>query len=98
MRIVLVCSGGMTTSVLARGMQELVIDRRLGHSVEAFGLFRIREVVAFADLILLAPQVGYAYDSLVLDYPGVRFGVIDRLDYGRMRSGVVLDWALGLLG
>ena len=64
MKVYLVCNLGMSTGILQMKLEEEAA--RLGQSVSvlAVPLGEVKEVVAEADIILLGPQIRFAYDDV----------------------------------
>lgn len=92
--IILICSGGMSSSFLVSKMQSLCNDKNLNINIEAYGTIEAYEKGSNADLILLAPQVSYMHKSLQDKLPNKIIAIIDRLDYGRVNSNKVLEFSL----
>lgn len=96
-KIYLFCVAGMSTSMLARKMQQAADAHNLPLKVEAFPLGALQETVESddPDCILIGPQASYA-----LEETAARFGadrpvfVIDSKDYGALDGERVLKAAL----
>ena len=58
-RILLCCSGGLTTSLFASKMLELAEFENLPYEISAVGYARLFEIANEYDVIMLAPQVSY---------------------------------------
>lgn len=97
-RIMLLCSGGMSTSMLAARMcgaaEALGVACKIWSSSEAESRRYLDEV----DVILLGPQVRYlrARVEKAIGTRPVRVDVIDPMAYGRMEGEKVLKLALQL--
>ena len=59
LRILLCCSGGLTTSLFASKMLELAEFENLPYEISAVGYARLFEIADDYDVIMLAPQVSY---------------------------------------
>lgn len=59
LKVLLSCSGGLTTTFFASKMQELAILQKIPYEIEATGYGRLFEIGSDYDIILLAPQVSY---------------------------------------
>lgn len=98
-RIMLVCSSGMSTSLLVVRMQAAAKNR--GIEVEVFAASEADAKNRFdeVDVLLLGPQVRYLLSKMQgLAAPkGVLVHVIDSADYGAMNGDKVLAQALRLL-
>jgi len=96
MKILLVCSAGMSTSLLVLKMQKAAEERGIEAEILALGAGEGKKVLKTVDIVLLGPQVRFMkneFDKLAT----VPVGVIDMLAYGRMQGDKVLDQALALL-
>ncbi|MEG0547747.1 MAG: hypothetical protein RR428_01700 [Coprobacillus sp.] len=58
-KILLSCSGGLTTSYFAYSIQEIMNQKKLGIQVDAVAYTDIDNVADQYDIILLAPQISY---------------------------------------
>lgn len=90
MIIKLFCSGGMSTSLLAKKMQDKSDLDGLGYTISAHGISDIVAESKGADLILLAPQISYIESNVRKEIKESRILIIDRLDYGRLRVDEIL--------
>lgn len=99
-KILLVCSEGMSTSMLVLKMREAAAQRGLEADINAVAEVSLKHHIEGAQILLLGPQVRYLLDRLTGEYgpAGIRVAVIDMVDYGRMNGAKVLEKALALLG
>ncbi|MCC6106442.1 MAG: PTS sugar transporter subunit IIB [Coriobacteriaceae bacterium] len=58
-KILLVCSGGMSTSVLMNKMQKYGEENGIDMKVDACGTNKYEDEAAKYDIILLGPQIAY---------------------------------------
>lgn len=97
-KIMLMCSGGMSTSLLVTKMKKVATATGYDAEIAAYGCSDAESVVAQhqPDVLLLGPQVRYLYNELStkLDLP---VGVINTMDYGMMDGEKVLKQAQTLL-
>jgi PTS system cellobiose-specific IIB component len=98
-RITLVCSAGMSTSLLVTKMKAAADAQGLELCISAvaegsFGGGREKET----DILLLGPQISYRLKVLKQEYEpmGIKVAVIDTVDYGMMNGEKVLKDALSL--
>lgn len=101
-KIMLVCSAGMSTSLLVTKMEQSA--KKLGDEVEIFalpmsdGMSRIPTV----DCVLLGPQVRFNLGKIKEEAdkvnPGLPVEVIDMKDYGMMNGEKVYTHAKKLMG
>ncbi|MDR1532275.1 MAG: PTS sugar transporter subunit IIB [Clostridiales bacterium] len=68
MRILLVCAGGMSTSMLMKKLQKYAADNGIAlEEIIARGTGDYDEVYSRFDVILLGPQVSYQKDNIAKD-------------------------------
>ena len=98
-RIVLVCSAGMSTSLLVSKMQAAAKDQGVECSINAYGEAELKNHESEVDVLLLGPQVRFLFNKLKskFDPQGVPVDVINTIDYGTMNGAKVLKHALDLL-
>ena len=100
--ILLVCSAGMSTSLLVTKMEQAA--RQVGDEVKIFALpfNKAHTVLEDVDLILLGPQVRFqknAIDKMAAERKNgpIPVSVIDMTDYGTMNGERVYNSARYLL-
>ena len=95
-RIVLLCAGGMSTSVLVNQMKIEARKKKLELDIEAYPIESVPTAGENADCILLAPQISYRLDEVkaIINCP---IDVIDMQLYGMMDGTQVLENTLSLL-
>lgn len=101
-KYILACAGGMSTSILARKMQNEAVTRGLNIEIEAISESFIKEELARNSdkikAILLGPQIRYLKQQVafIADPFHIPVDVIDMMDYGTINGPKVLDHALSL--
>ena len=97
-RIVLLCSAGVSTSLLVKEMQKEA--KRLGYecSIKFYPLSGAEEDSEATDVFLLAPQTAYALGEIKLKYPEIPAAVIPQEMYGEADAVAVLDFAQKMVG
>lgn len=98
LNILLICAGGMSTSVLAKRMEEQAAARGLEANIKAMGNASQNKYVKDADIVLVGPQIRYAFDKIKSQAGDTPVKVIEMRDYGMMDGAKVLDDALRTLG
>lgn len=96
--ILLICSGGMSTSMLAERMIAAAKAKGVEAKIWAVGEQAADANVGEADVVLVGPQMRFKVSELKAAYPGKPIDAIDMRDYGMMNGEVVLDKALALIG
>ena len=96
--ILLVCSAGMSTSMLVKRMQESAEAKGLEANIWAVGDANSKDAAKKADIILLGPQVRYLKSKTEKMVDGrIPVEVIDMRVYGFMNGEKALDSALEVL-
>lgn len=95
LRVALVCSFGMSTSLLQESMERAARAHSLDMVVEAVGTAEVRQHPESYDAILLGPQVRYARQSLAR--LGKPLAVIDPFVYATANGEEALRMLLALM-
>lgn len=100
LNIVLVCSAGMSTSLLVNKMNKVAEDKKLDVKVVAIAEAEVNNYKDKADVVLLGPQVRYLLPKMkeLFGSRGVAVEVVNTIDYGTMKGEKVLQHALSLAG
>lgn len=96
--ILLVCSGGMSTSMLAEKMRAAAEAKGVEAKIWAVGEQAAADNVPDADVVLVGPQMRFKVPAFQKDYPETPVDAIEMRDYGMMNGEAVLDKALSLIG
>lgn len=96
--IVLMCAGGMSTSIIMKNIKKAAAAEGLECEVSAHAVSEAATIGRNADCILLGPQVGYAKDEVSAACPEVPVGVIPMAIYGMMDGAKALAQAKELMG
>ena len=98
-KILLLCSAGMSTSMVVKKMLESAEKRGIEVDIKAVGLELFQDNLDKYDVFLLGPQVKFRRDELnkIAQGVGKRVEVINTMDYGMMKGDKILDYALSLI-
>ena len=94
MNIVLACNAGMSTSMMKMRLAQETKARGIEATVVAVPVSELDEYIETASIVLLGPQVKFAFNDIQKKYPNTPMFVMDMKDYGQMNAKVVLDKAL----
>lgn len=97
-KILLVCSAGMSTSIVVKKMQEAADAQGVEAKIWAVGDALAKENAGEADCILLGPQVKFLLGKMEEIANGKPVAVIDMRNYGMMNGQAILDQAIELIG
>lgn len=98
-RITLICSAGMSTSLLVTRMEAAAKKLGADVSIIAIAEAEMKDYWDKTDLLLLGPQVRYLLNKLKAagEEKGIPVELINSVDYGLMNGEKVLNQALNLL-
>jgi len=99
LNIVLVCSAGMSTSMLVEKMRKAAKEEHVEATIQATSEADLGRFLDQADVILIGPQVRYLaskIESQAGPY-GIKVAVIDPVYYGLMDGAKVFEQARELL-
>lgn len=97
-KIVLLCNGGMSTSMMVSRMREEAAKLNIECIINAYALTAAKEMASDADAVLVGPQVKHKIAQIQADCPGVPVEAINMRDYGVMNGANVLKQALKMMG
>ncbi|MBU5439081.1 PTS sugar transporter subunit IIB [Tissierella sp. MSJ-40] len=97
--ILLVCSGGMSTSLLVTKMEKSAKDQGIEVSIKAIGEADLKNNSENIDILLLGPQVKYILPRIKekMESKGTIVDVINTVDYGTMNGEKVLNHAISMI-
>lgn len=98
--ILLVCSAGMSTSLLVTKMQAAAAAQGIECHIEAVAEAEAANKINDVDVLLLGPQVRFLLNKFqgLTEGKNVPVEVIDTVAYGTMNGEKVLARALELIG
>ncbi len=100
--IMLVCSAGMSTSLLVTKMQKAAEAKGIESDIFAVSASDVDNNLANkdVDVLLLGPQVRFMKADFEkrLEPKGIPLDVINMADYGMMNGEKILDQAITLIG
>lgn len=98
MKIILVCSAGMSTSMLVKKMNQSAEARKIEVDIEAMAESQLKNHLDGLDVVLIGPQVRYLEKKVkeFVEPKGVKVAIIDSVAYGLMQGDKVLDQAIKL--
>lgn len=97
-KILLVCSAGMSTSLMVNKMKDSAKEQGIEAEIWAVSDAEAAENIVKADILMLGPQVRFL-ESKMKEMAGNKpVTVIDMQAYGTMNGAKVLEQALILLG
>lgn len=96
MKILLICTAGMSTSAIVRKMEESAAAQNIEAEIWAVGEAKALDNVGLADVIMLGPQIRFALNRIQEMVPNTPVAVIDMVTYGRMDGNKILADAVAM--
>ncbi|MEN2766868.1 PTS sugar transporter subunit IIB [Ornithinibacillus xuwenensis] len=98
MKIILVCSAGMSTSMLVKKMRDAATERNLEVEIDAVAESQLMNHLEETDVILIGPQVRYLEKKIrsSVEPKGIKVDIIDQMAYGMIQGDKVLDQAIAM--
>ena len=98
-RIILVCSAGMSTSLLVSKMELAAKAWGIDCTINAYGEAELKKHEDDMDILLLGPQVRFLLNKMKDQFAdkNIPGEVINTVDYGTMNGEKVLKRALELM-
>lgn len=98
-KIVLLCSGGMSTGMLVKKMEKYAAETNYECKIEAYGFADAKRVTQDADCILVGPQLKFAFKEVqAMCKEGVPVYLMSMAEYGGMKGDVFVKKARELMG
>lgn len=95
MKAVLVCFAGMSTSIMMNKMKKAAAKKDVDLDIKAIPLSELEENLEGVEVVLLGPQIRYAYPEVEKLTKGkIPAVVISSVDYGMMNGEKVLNEAI----
>ncbi|KII75305.1 PTS sugar transporter subunit IIB [Vibrio renipiscarius] len=97
-KIFLVCSAGMSTSMVVNKMRDAANNKGMEAEIKAYSISEFADVVDQYEICMVAPQIKYEFERLsgICAEKGVKCGQIGMMEYGMLNGAAVLDAALAL--
>jgi len=98
-KILLLCSAGMSTSMVVKKMREAAEIKGVPAEINAVGLELFQENLEKYDIFLLGPQVRFKQPDFAKEAAkiGKKVEVINQMDYGMLKGEKIFEWAITLL-
>lgn len=97
-KIVLLCSTGMSTSLMVNRMRDAAKRDNYECEINAYGLAEAGNVIPGCDCVLIGPQIRFNIPKLKAAYPNVPIDSVDMKVYGTMNGEEALKKAMELMG
>ncbi|AKX33964.1 PTS system, cellobiose-specific IIB component [Spiroplasma litorale] len=97
-KILLVCSAGMSTSMLVKKMQMYATIKKLEFEIVAKGIAEAKPELSSYDAIMIGPQISYALDEIKKMAVGKPVELIPTQIYALAKGEDAIKQALKMLG
>ena len=96
MKIILVCSAGMSTSLLVEAMRRAASEQGLEAEVRSASVEQLPDLLPSADAVLVAPQIRHrlAQIAQAAGAAGVSIALLDQRAYGLIDGAAALAQAM----
>jgi PTS system cellobiose-specific IIB component len=94
MKVILVCSAGMSTSLLVRQMEKFASE---GDVIEAYPQNQLEDKIDQFDVVLVGPQIRFLFDDIkkIADAHGKNATLIPIQIYGSRDGKAAMELATG---
>ncbi|ASP28068.1 PTS system, cellobiose-specific IIB component [Spiroplasma corruscae] len=96
-KILLVCSAGMSTSMLVKKMQMYATIKKIDFEIVAKGMAEAKQDLASFDAIMIGPQISYALDEIKKNASGKPVELIPTQIYALAKGEDAVKQALRML-
>ncbi|QFG47418.1 transcription antiterminator [Lapidilactobacillus dextrinicus] len=90
-KIAFFCSGGMSSSLAGKHLQEFYESQGRDIQVDAYDFGMMDDVTDDANLILLAPQISWAYDDVKSKFPDKKVVKLSITEFGSMSGEKIAE-------
>lgn len=99
MNILLICSAGMSTSLLVTKMQKEANNRNITTNIWAISTNKANSDIPKSDVVLIGPQIKFQFDAIkeICQSYNIPVEVIASADYGSCNGLKVLTQAVRLI-
>lgn len=97
MKILLVCNAGMSTGIMQMKLEEEAKKHQIDAEIEAVPMGELEEFIEGSSVILLGPQIRFAFDDVKKIAKDIPVIIIDVQDFGMMRADRVFQKVLDTL-
>lgn len=97
-KIVLLCAGGLSTGMLVKKMEKYAQSIGYDCTISAYGKELAKDKASDADIVLLGPQIRFAYDEIKKEIPNVPIEVMGMQDYGMQKADLFINRCKEVLG
>lgn len=89
-KVILLCAGGMSTSLLVSKMESAANQLGIECKVSAHPVTMAKTVASDADIVLLGPQIRFELNNVKTMLPDKEVRVIDMIDYGMIDGEAII--------
>ena len=94
--IVLLCNARLSTGVLVAKLREEAKLKGVDYTINSSAISEVKECCENADLVLLAPQIGYELDN-IKEMVSCPVFIIDRTNYSMVQSDKIFEFIMDKL-
>lgn len=90
MKIAILCSAGISTSILLKKIQEEVQKEKLPYEIEAYAVCEAVQAGNSCDIILLTPQVRFNLEKIKQLFPNHTIALMSQTDFDQADGKAIL--------
>lgn len=90
MKIAILCSAGISTSILLKKIQEEVQKEKLSYEIEAYAVCEAVQAGSNCDIILLTPQVRFNLEKIKQLFPKHTIALMAQKDFDQADGKAIL--------
>lgn len=91
-KILLICSTGVTTSLLTNKLEAVIKDMLPGYILVPCSITEFQDSVEQKDVLLLTPQVRFNYEKITQLFPDNLVIKIDQKDYENLNALEIISF------
>lgn len=90
-KILLICSAGISTSLLVKAINNYIIKENLSYKVNTLSVQKAKQKIKKFDILLLSPQIGYMLDEFTKLSKNQKVIVIPLNIYASVKAEAVIE-------
>lgn len=91
MKISLFCNAGMSTSLVGSKLKKSFESVGKNYEVEAYDFSNLDVEAEDTDIIILGPQIAWAYEDVVAKFPSKKVIQLNMQEFGSMNGDIVRE-------
>lgn len=89
MKITLFCNAGMSTSLVGSKLKKSYEAEGMDYEIGAFDFSNLETESKDSDVIILGPQIAWAFDDVYKQYPEKKVILLTMQEFGSMNGDII---------